>query len=281
MTIDYEAEYNNRARVPEYEEIFARWRREAEAYRAEANRDGRADLAIPYGKSARQIVDIFRPASAAADAPVALFIHGGYWRSLEPALFSHVARGLNAHGSTVALAGYDLCPQVRVSDIIGQVRRACLFLWRRLNRKLFVYGHSAGGHLAACMVGTDWGRHDADAPRDLTRVGYALSGVFDLSPLLHASMNADLRLDRDEAEEVSPVRWPVAADRVLHIGVGALETGEFLRQSREIAEVWGRRGAGTRYTELAGMNHFTAVDPFADPQSRETQELVGLIRRVG
>jgi arylformamidase len=280
MMIDYEAEYNNRARVPDHEEIFARWRHDADAYRAEANREGRAELAIPYGESARQIVDIFRPANGDANAPVALFIHGGYWRSLEPALFSHLARALNTHGYTVALAGYDLAPQVRISTIVDQLRRACLFVWRRLGCKLFVYGHSAGGHLAACMVGTDWRDHDADAPRDLTRVGYALSCVSDLMPLLNTSMNADLRLDAREAAQVSPVRWPVSADRVLHIGVGALESSEFLRQSREIADAWGKRGAGTRYEELAGLNHFTAVDPFADAGSAQTQEIVGLIKRI-
>ena len=85
-----------------------------------------------------------------------MFVHGGYWRSLDPSMFSQMARGLNAHGVAVAVAGYDLCPQVTIAEIIDEIRHACLFLWSRLERRIMVYGHSAGGHLAAAMVATDW-----------------------------------------------------------------------------------------------------------------------------
>ena len=117
--MDYEAEYNNRARVPEYEQIFLRWAREAENYRADALEEGRAELGLSYGDTPRQTVDLFLPSGSAA-APLALFVHGGYWRSLEPSMFSQMARGLNAHGITVAVSGYDLCPQVSIGDIVGQ-----------------------------------------------------------------------------------------------------------------------------------------------------------------
>ena len=121
--IDYEIEYNNRARVPEHAEIFARWMREAEDYRTEAMQERRAELGLTYGSTPRQFIDLFSP-SKAAKAPLALFIHGGYWRSLDPSMFSHVARGLNAHGVTVAVAGYNLCPQVSIADIIEEIRHA-------------------------------------------------------------------------------------------------------------------------------------------------------------
>src|SRR6202022_3925833 len=124
-------------------------------YREEASAERRAELAIRYGATARQTIDLLSPAGGGA-VPLALFIHGGYWRSLEPALFSHMARGLNARGIAVAVAGYDLCPQVGVADIIGKMRRACLHLWRRFGQRMLVVGHSAGGHLAACLVATDW-----------------------------------------------------------------------------------------------------------------------------
>src|SRR5262245_3334147 len=111
MPIDYEAEYNNRARVPEHPEILARMAKAASAYRARATANKRAELGVSYGPSPRQFLDIFY-SNAGAAAPLAVFIHGGYWRSLEPAAFSQVAAGLNTRGVTVALAGYDLCPQV-------------------------------------------------------------------------------------------------------------------------------------------------------------------------
>jgi arylformamidase len=160
MPIDYEAEYNNRARVPEHAEIFARWTREAEDYRGEAMKERRAELGLSYGSTSRQVIDLFFPKSdgsrptapaRSSGAPLAMFVHGGYWRSLDPSMFSQTARGLNAHGVAVAVAGYDLCPQVTIAEIIDEVRHACLFLWLRLERRIMVYGHSAGGHLAAAM----------------------------------------------------------------------------------------------------------------------------------
>jgi acetyl esterase/lipase len=190
--LDYEAEYNNRARVPEHAEIFARWSREAEAFRAQASGESRAELGIGYGTGPRQIIDLFATAGG-TQAPLAMFVHGGYWRSLEPQMFSHMARGLNARGVCVAVAGYDLCPQARITDIVGEIRQACLYLWHRFGRRVLVSGHSAGGHLAACMLATDWKTLAPDAPADLVPCAYSASGVFDLAPLLHVSMNADLR----------------------------------------------------------------------------------------
>src|SRR5262249_38361247 len=99
-TIDYEAEYTNRARVPEHPAIFAGWTRDAAAYRAETAGERRAELGIRYGTTPRQTIDLFSPAGGGA-APLALFIHGGYWRSLDPSSFSHMARGLNARGIAV------------------------------------------------------------------------------------------------------------------------------------------------------------------------------------
>ncbi len=189
--IDYEAEYNNRARWPEHVDILARWAREAEDYRADMLEAGRAELGLAYGDTPRQFVDLFHPQAGAAApaAPLALFIHGGYWRSLDPSWFSNMARGLNGQGIAVAVAGYDLCPIVTIADIIEQMRRACLFLWQRLKRRVLVYGWSAGGHLTAAMVATDWPSLYPKAPADLVPAGYAISGIFDLTPLLHTSMN--------------------------------------------------------------------------------------------
>jgi arylformamidase len=277
--IDYEAEYNNRARVPEHPEIFARWTRDAAAYREAARRARRADLGLSYGTTGRQAVDLFRPTGETT--AIALFIHGGYWRSLDPALFSHMAGGLNARGVTVAVAGYDLCPQVSIPEIIGQIRTACQFLWSRFGRRILVYGHSAGGHLAACMAATDWTGIDSTLPADLTPIAMAISGLFDLEPLVGVSMNADLRLDAAEARRVSPLFWPIGADRTLDAVVGGLESNEFLRQSRAIADTWGEKGADTLYQEVAGANHFTVIDPLADPNSEMVGRLATLATRLG
>jgi arylformamidase len=277
MSIDYEVEYDNRSRVPEHPEIFARWQREGAAYRAVAHN---AKLGIAYGPSPRRTVDLF-PAKDDEKAPLALFIHGGWWRSLEPSMFSQLAAGPNARGITVAVAGYDLCPNCSIADIIEQMRAACLMLWRKRRQRVFIYGHSAGGHLASCMVATDWKAFASDAPTDLVPAAYAISGVFDLLPLVQVSQNQDLRLDESEARRVSPLHWSVPAGRSLDAVVGALESSEFLRQSKTVAEAWRRAHALTRYEEIAGTNHFTVIDALNDPNSAMTARVAALAHSVG
>jgi arylformamidase len=279
MAIDWEVEYNNRARVPEHPDIFARWQREAAAYRDETAKDGRAEIGLKFGPSARQTIDLFKP-KGGDTGKLALFVHGGYWRSLEPSSFSQMARGMNAHGITVAVSGYDLCPQVSIGEIIRQTQAACLFLWKRFGRRIMVSGHSAGGHLAACMVATDWKALDASAPADLVPTGYAISGLFDLTVLLHLSSNADFKLDEPEARRVSPLFWQVGRGRVLDAVVGGIESSEFLRQSKIIADGWREKGVETRYEAIPGMNHFTVCDAMTEPGSAMTRRLVELAKRT-
>jgi arylformamidase len=279
MPIDYEVEYNNRARVPEHAEIFARWAREAEDYRAKAMQERRAELGLMYGSSLRQFIDLFSPRPDVT-SPLALFIHGGYWRSLDPSMFSQMARGLNARGVAVAVVGYDLCPEVTITEIVEQIRHACLFLWLRTGRRMMIYGHSAGGHLAGAMVATDWQALYPKAPADLVPAAYSISGLFDLTPLLHVAMARDLRLNEAEARQVSPLFWPAPQGRVFDAVVGGLESSEFLRQSRVVAEAWGKGGAQTRYEVIAGTNHFTVIDALADPQSAMVARLAELAQKV-
>jgi arylformamidase len=276
MGTDYEAEYNNRARVPEHPEILARWARDAAQARA-THRN--AELGVRYGGSERQFIDLFWPGQG-RDAPVALFIHGGYWRALEPTAFSHLAAGMNAHGVAFAAVGYDLCPAVTIETIIEQVRASAAFLYRRLGRPFAVSGHSAGGHLTACLVATDWKKVDPSLPADLARDGFSISGLFDLAPLMQTGMNQDLRLDAESARRVSPLHWNVPAGRTLHAWAGGDESSEFLRQSREIATVWGDKGVETEYVAVPDTNHFTVLDPLADPASTMTHRLVELARRA-
>ena len=273
MSIDYETEYDNRARVPEYADIFARWTREAADYRKAA---AEAEFGISYGPSPRQTIDLFPAADEGVSTPLALFIHGGWWRSLAPAMFSQVAAGPNAQGVSVAVAGYDFCPQVTIATIIEQARAACLWLWRNRRRRFMVYGHSAGGHRAACMAATDFKTLSPDAPADLVPCAYAISGVFDLAPLLHVSQNQDLKLDDKSARACSPLSWRVPAGRTLDAVVGALESSEFLRQSKIIAQAWRQGMAQTRYGEIAGANHYTVVDPLTDPNSAMTRRVAEL-----
>ena len=211
--------------------------------------------------------------------PLAMFIHGGWWRSLDPSMFSQMARGLNSRGVMVAVVGYDLCPNVGIADIIEQMRRACAFLWQRYSRRIFVVGHSAGGHLAGALLATDWAALYPKAPADLVPAGYLISGVFDLVPLVGITPNQDLRLTAETARQLSPALWPVAPGRTFDAVVGGLESSEFLRQSQLITKAW-QNAAKTRYEEIAGMNHFTVIDPLADPQSAMTARAAELAHAV-
>ena len=270
--INYEKEYDNRARVPEHPQIFARWATDAESYRASLS--GPQVERVNYGPTTREVIHLF---DARPGAPLAVFIHGGWWRNFDPSLFSHFAIGLNAHQIGVALPGYNLCPQVGIADIIDEMRRALLALWRRYHTRMLVLGHSAGGHLTAALLATDWSSLDPTAPIDLVPAGYAISGVFDLMPLLYVSMNQDFRLDEEGARKNSPVSWPAPRGLVLDAVVGARESNEFLRQSRLIADVWGKAGVATRYEEISEANHFTVLDPLTDPNSAMVERLLALM----
>lgn len=266
--IDYAAEYNNRARVPEHPVIMAGWARDAAAYRDERPD---ASLGIAYGPSPRMRYDWF---PAAGDAPVVLFIHGGYWQALDGGSFSHMARGANAHGVAMAVATYDLCPQVTIAAITEAMRQLVEHLARQRGGPVTVFGHSAGGHLAAELLATDWRGRSAAAPP--VTAAMPVSGLFELEPLVATPINAALGLDPAEARACSPLGRPVPAGTRLIAMVGGDESGEYLRQSRELVETWGAGGARARLIVAPGANHFTVLAPFASPDSSATRDLVSL-----
>lgn len=267
---DYEVEYNNRARVPESSALIAGWARDAAAWRAR-----HVPRLVRYGSGARNVIDYF-PGSH--DGPIVVFIHGGYWQALDNSFFSHLAGGLNAHGIGVAIPSYDLCPDVGIERIIAEMREACREL-ARLGQPLVVTGHSAGGHLAACMLATDWPAIDASLPRDLVASVYSISGLFDLGPLVETSINRALGLDAATARAASPLFWNAPAGRSMDAVVGENESAEYLRQSRTIVEAWRAAGVTTRFGVVAGANHFTAIAPLADPGSPMVSRLKQLAGR--
>lgn len=255
--LDLEAEYNNRARVPDHPLVVAGWQRDAAAWRAACPRP---ELDLAYGPEAREKLDLFWPDASDA-APIAMFIHGGYWQALGREWMSHCARGLNRRGVAVAVPSYDLCPSVSLATIVAQMRAAAAMLHRRHERCLLAAGHSAGGHLAAMLLATDWQALDPALPADLVTAALPVSGVFELEPLRHTSIGTGLALGAAEALRLSPRFLPRPAGAI-HCVVGGAESAEFLRQNRDMAQAWG----GTA-SELPGLNHFTVLAPWADPDS--------------
>ncbi|MFL1464042.1 alpha/beta hydrolase [Roseococcus sp. DSY-14] len=240
--MDPEAEYNNRARVPGSGAIIAGWAGRAAAFRAR-----RPPEVLAYGPGPREAMDLFLPDGPPRGA--ALLVHGGYWQALGREWGSHWAGGLLAHGVAVALPSHDLCPGATLAGIGAQLEAAAGALHRRLGMPLLATGHSAGGHLAACLL----------ARMPCVAAALPISGVFFLEPLLDTSVNRALGLDAAAARAASPALWP-APCKPLHAAVGGAESNEFLRQSREFAAAWD----GT-WEALPGLDHFTVLEPLEDP----------------
>jgi len=267
--MDLDVEYSNRRRVPEHPQIFARWEAEAAHFRDAAA----GELGLAYGDDARQKVDIFRSKEDHGGAH-AVFIHGGYWQGFDRSSFSHMAQGLEIHGIPTAVPSYRLCPEVTLADIIADMQKFCLWLWKRSRRHLVVAGHSAGGHLAACLVATDWKR--LGGPAHLVTAGLGISGLYDLRPLIPTAINKTLRLDDKAARSASPLLWPTPHNVRFEAWVGGDESPEYLRQSASLEAAWLGGGVECSSVVVAGKNHFTVIDALTQPDSAMTTALAAL-----
>ena len=268
-TIDLEAEYNNRARVPDHEQGMAGWECDAAGYRQTA----RCELDIPYGDHQRQKLDYFF-ADGRTDAPVVVFVHGGYWQALDRVWFSHLASGVAAHGLDMAIPSYRLAPEFSVQDIIDDMRAACLYLWRTHGRKLVIAGHSAGGHLAAAMFATDW--QEQGGPDRLVTAGMGISGLYDLRPLMPIEINQRIGIDERISMQCSPILWPVPGTGRFEAWVGGAESQEYHRQSETLSACWSGSGLQCPWYSVGTDNHFTVVRHLAEGASDMTGALVAM-----
>jgi arylformamidase len=260
--------YNNRALVPEHAEHFKRWA----AWSSDAVRGQARELDVRYGGGPNEHLDIF-PA-AQPDAPVVVFIHGGYWRSLDKRDHSFVAPPLTRAGACVVIPNYALCPAVTIPEIVAQMVRALAWTWRHIRKydgnpaRIAVAGHSAGGHLAAMMLSTDWRAHAADLPPDLVKRALSISGLYDLEPLRQTPFLAnDLRLTEEHVRQASPILLPAPQQGTLATVCGADESEAFVQQNALIREVWGERAVPV-CEALPGLNHFSILETIVEPGQR-------------
>jgi len=285
-----DAQYNNRARVPDALQHLQRWASDSAAARAQLQASGQAVLDLPYMAdpglpAASQTLDIFTPPANATPPeggwPVLVFIHGGYWRALDKADHSFIAPPwVNAQmgpGAVVAIPNYALCPVVKVSTITAQVQQAVAWVWRHIavhggnSQRITVVGHSAGGHLVGMLLSTDW-THRPDLgqlgpnPATPIRHGVSISGVFDLEPIRQTPFLADLGLTPEETHAQSPVHRGHTGGLLTAV-VGGDESEEFLRQNTLLQQAWGDAAAPVAEV-LPGLNHFSVVEELVKPGSR-------------
>ncbi len=262
----YEREYSPRASVPNFQEIFDGW--DAKSAAVASRFDGYADVA--YGPHPLQTLDVWRARGEAKAALV--FIHGGYWRALDKKAFSFIAPAFVDAGVTFFNINYALAPAVSLEEIVRQVVQAGAWIWRNAPHfgaprdRLYVAGHSAGGHLTAMMLAALWPVYAADLPRKVFQGGLSVSGVHDLRPLVHCDfLRADVPLDLATARRLSPALLPPATDARLWTSLGGEESPSFHEQTRMMASAW--KDVFAEDIPMPGENHFTVIERLADPSS--------------
>ena len=270
-----DAQYNNRALVPEHGQHLARWAQDSAAVRQKL---GNALIDVAYGHGPGETLDVF-PARQKPDtppAPVLVFIHGGYWRALDKADHSFVAEPFVKKGACVVVPNYALCPAVTVPDIALQMVQALAWVYRHIAvhggdpQRITVVGHSAGGHLATMLLACLWQQVDPDLPPDLVKDAMSISGLYELEPLRHAPFIQDsLRLTEADALRASPARMPspyVGEGRGVLVAVaGGDESEEFRRQNRLIRLAWGEDAVPV-CEEVPRRNHFSVLEALVEPK---------------
>jgi arylformamidase len=254
----HELQYLPSLTVADAAEIAPAWRKRAAITREKYPPMG--DL--KYGPHPRETIDLFRARNSRG---LLVYIHGGYWRSFSKLETSFVAEGFMEQGYSVALINYPLCPDFPLAHIRGSALSAFAYLHAQVltadeRQKIVVAGHSAGGHLAALHLATDWQRYKLPE-HPITGV-ISLSGVFDVAPLIHTSLNADLRLTESSARAVNVLTMQPRSTAKLVLAVGSLESEEFHRQSAELAKAWA--SLSPQLLDVEGCNHYNIVDSLAN-----------------
>jgi arylformamidase len=260
-------EYDMRNRHPDWADIVGRWAQASALVRDSTSRR----LGVHYGDGPDETLDIYP--TTQRNAPVLIYLHGGYWRSLDAATHAFLAPSFVADGAMVVVPDYSLCPAVTIEQIALQVTRAIAWTWRNAARyggdpaRIAVVGHSAGGHLATMMLSCRWKDVDPAMPAQPLSGAMSISGLYDLEPFRHAPfLRDDLRLTPASVRRLSPAFFP-RPRRPLYVVAGGDETTEFLRQNLLIREQWGPTSVPVCET-LSGANHFTVLHNLADPKGR-------------
>jgi arylformamidase len=261
------AQYNNRAMVaPDVREAHkAEQSVRTEAFVA-ASKRVHPDLA--YGPGARERLDLFLPQADAA--PLLAYLHGGYWQWNDKEPFAFLGEQLIPAGAAFANIEYTLCPDVSLSELTNQARRAIAYLWREAGQfgydrgRIVVCGHSAGGQLTAMMMATDWPGFAGDLPTNVVAAGLPISGIYDLEPIRLTPLNDLVGMDTAEARAQSPMFMAPPTKAPMVVVAGGAESEEFIRQAEDFAARWREHGVAAESIVPDGLDHFTVLDTLAE-----------------
>lgn len=265
MTRDQlEREYAPRLLVADLQPYLDRYAQMSEVARAALT----VQSGLAYGSKPDEVLDFF-PATTPR-APIHVFVHGGYWRALGKDESSFAAPAFVRAGASFVALNYALAPKARLDEIVRQCRSAIAWLYRNASKlgsdpeRIFVSGSSAGGHLVAMLLATQWDQQFG-IPDDVIKGGCAVSGIFDLEPLLQCSINETLRMDREEALRNSPMALVRRNPAPLIVAWGEVETAEWKRQNRQYAGLWRSAGNTCETIEIPGRNHYDIILDLNDP----------------
>ena len=258
---EIDQEYNPRFIVKNTDELIQSYFTESQrVLREYSNRS-----AVAYGPTLSETLDIF-PAEKLC-SPIHIFFHGGYWHSLTSRDFAFVAEGLVRNGITAVLVNYALCPSVSIDEIVRQSRAAAAWTYRNAEdfggnpEQITVSGHSAGGHLTGMLLSTDWEKNYG-LPPNLIKGFLPVSGLFDLKPFPFSWLQPKLLLTSEQVLRNSPVFLkPVYTPNVM-VAVGADESDEFQRQSKNYTIFLQKHGVPAEYLSMPGKNHFNIIHDF-------------------
>jgi arylformamidase len=274
-----DAQYNLRARFPDHVKYMAQWQADGDAELAKPG--WRRNLA--YGPTAAEALDlIVPPGGAGRRAPLMVFVHGGYWQGLDKRDCAALAPEFVKAGIAFATINYTLAPVASLDEIVRQARACLAWLWRNAPlfscdpNRIFIGGHSAGGHLAMMLAATEWNRLGG-LPRDLLKGAFSVSGIYDLEPVRLSYQNAVLKLDDGTVRRNSPLRLKPVTTRIV-LTVGEKEPEEFRRQQAEFAAAWRKAGADVAVVPAPGLGHFDILETYGNPQHPIGRAALGLVR---
>ena len=260
--------YNVRLLVEDFDGLIEKWSNRSEKFRETVD----SSLACQYGTGEKDKLDIFR--CGKPNAPLFIFVHGGYWQRGDKSVYSFVAESFVSSGIDVALIGYQLCPGASMTNIVDKIREAVIWIWDNADdyaiskNRINVSGHSAGGHITGMILATDWKEISEELPSDIVKTGVPISGLYQLDPIRETTIADALGLDDEESKELSPHFFKPKTDAPILVTLGGGETPEFHWQTDHFVDKWKEHRAPLDYFAEPKVDHFGVVERLANKESQ-------------